>query len=60
MGQSISIRWLSFQQLKPWTFERLQQSTLNSIVTQEPKQPPFTKNGLLDYTIELVMHEDEV
>ena len=42
------------------SFNRLQQSTLDSIVTQEPKQPLFTTNGLFDYLIEFVVHEDEV
>ena len=38
----------------------LYQSSLDSIVSREPKKPPFTKRGLLDYIIQLIVCEDEV
>ncbi|KAF8799820.1 hypothetical protein BYT27DRAFT_7217371 [Phlegmacium glaucopus] len=37
----------------------LHQSNLDSIITREPRQPPFTTNGLMDYIVELVVREDE-
>jgi hypothetical protein len=36
------------------------QSSLDSIVSVEPRRPPFTTQGLLDYVVELVVCEDEV
>ena len=30
------------------------------MVTREPKQPPFTTAGLLDYIIEMIVSEDKV
>ena len=33
---------------------------MDSIVSHEPKQPPFTTRGLLDYIVELIVCEDEV
>jgi hypothetical protein len=36
------------------------QSSLDSIVNREPKKPPFTTCGLLDYLVELIVCEDEV
>ena len=38
---------------------RLQQSNLDQVVRREPKQPPFTVSGLLDYIVELIVFEDE-
>ena len=38
----------------------LYQSSLDSIVSHEPKKPPFTKCGLLDYIVQLIVCEDEV
>jgi hypothetical protein len=38
----------------------LLQSSLDSIVTREPKRPPFTTHGLVDYIVQLVVCEDEV
>ena len=38
----------------------MHQSNLDGVVTREPKQPPFTTAGLLDYIVELVVCEDEV
>jgi hypothetical protein len=39
---------------------RLLQSSLDSIISREPKPPPFTAQGLLDYIVELIVCEDEV
>ena len=33
---------------------------LDSMVTREPKQPPFTTAGLLDHIVEMIVAEDEV
>src|ERR1700743_1974404 len=38
---------------------RLQQTNLDQVVRREPKQPPFTVPGLLDYIVELIVFEDE-
>jgi hypothetical protein len=38
---------------------RLQQTSLDSVITREPKQPPFTVPGLLDFIIEMVVFEDK-
>ena len=33
---------------------------LNLMITREPKQPPFTTAGLLDYIIKMIVSEDKV
>jgi hypothetical protein len=38
----------------------LTQTSLMGVVTREPKGPVFTNVGLLNYTIELIICEDEV
>jgi hypothetical protein len=40
--------------------DRLLQSSLDSIVTREPRRPPFTTRGLLDFIVQLIVCEDEV
>ncbi|KAM6489570.1 hypothetical protein JOM56_014989, partial [Amanita muscaria] len=35
------------------------QTTLDGVVTRQPRPPAFTTDGLLDYIIELVVSEDE-
>lgn len=37
----------------------LTQTSLDSVVTCEPKGPPFTNAGLLDYIVEFIVCEDE-
>jgi len=37
-----------------------EQGTLNGNVVVQPRVPPFTSAGLLDYIVELVVCEDEV
>jgi hypothetical protein len=39
---------------------RLKQTNLDLVITREPKQPPFTVPGLLDYIIEMIILADEV
>jgi hypothetical protein len=36
------------------------QGTLDSAIVVQPRMPPFTTAGLLDYIIELVVSEDKV
>jgi ligand-binding sensor protein len=36
------------------------QGTLDSVVTKQPRTPPYTSAGLLDYIVELVVSEDDV
>jgi hypothetical protein len=36
------------------------QGTLDNVVTKQPRTPPFTSAGLLDYIVELVVFEDDV
>jgi hypothetical protein len=36
------------------------QGTLDNVITKQPRVPPFTPAGLLDYIIELVVSEDNV
>jgi hypothetical protein len=36
------------------------QGTLDSIVTKQPRAPPFSSAGLMDYLVELVVSEDDV
>ena len=36
------------------------QGTLDGAVVAQPRVPPFTTAGLLDYIVELVVCEDEV
>ncbi|KAF8240607.1 hypothetical protein L208DRAFT_1231518 [Tricholoma matsutake] len=38
----------------------LLQSSWDSIVSREPKQPLFTTKGLLDYIVKLIVCKDEV
>jgi hypothetical protein len=38
----------------------LTQTSLEGVVTREPRMPAFTNAGLLDYIIELVICEDKV
>jgi hypothetical protein len=40
--------------------DRLLQSSLDSIVSREPKRPPFTTRGLMDYIVQVIVCEDEV
>jgi hypothetical protein len=46
------------QAIPPDCKDRVQQQTLDASLM--PKIPEFTKSGLMDYTIELIMSEDEV
>jgi hypothetical protein len=39
---------------------RLKQGSLDGIVTCHQRAPTFTKDGLIDYIIELIVCEDEV
>ena len=36
------------------------QSTLDGSITRQPRAPPFTSLGMLDYLVELVVSEDDV
>jgi hypothetical protein len=36
------------------------QGTLDGTVTRQPRTPPFTTAGLIDYVVELVVSEDDV
>ena len=36
------------------------QGSLDDIVTRQPRAPPFSTTGLLDYLVELVVCEDKV
>lgn len=36
------------------------QGTLDSIITKQPRTPPFSTLGLLDYLVELVVSKDDV
>lgn len=36
------------------------QGTLDNVVTTQPRTPPFTSAGLLNYIVELVVNEDDV
>ena len=38
----------------------LSQGSLDDIVTHQPRAPPFSTDGLLDYLVELVVCEDKV
>jgi hypothetical protein len=38
----------------------LSQGSLDDIVTHQPRTPPFSTDGLLDYLVELVVCEDKV
>ena len=38
----------------------MKQGTLDRIIVQEPRIPPFTTAGLLDYVVELIVSEDNV
>ena len=40
--------------------DQLLQSSLDSIVTREPRRPPFTTRGLMDYLVRFIVCEDEV
>jgi hypothetical protein len=40
--------------------DRSFQSSLDSIVTREPRRPPFTTRGLMDFIVQLIVCEDEV
>ena len=40
--------------------DQLLQSSLDSIVTCEPKRPQFTTRSLMDYIVQLIVCEDEV
>src|ERR1700761_2000279 len=51
---------LSFVQLINTLLCSLTQTSLDGVVTREPKMPAFTKAGLFDYIIELIICEDEV
>lgn len=36
------------------------QGSLDNIVTRQPRAPPFSADGLVDYLVELVVCEDKV
>lgn len=36
------------------------QGTLDGTITQQPRIPPFSTSGFLDYVVELVVSEDDV
>jgi hypothetical protein len=38
----------------------VRQGTLDGTITKQPRVPPFTAAGLLDYIVELVVTEDNV
>lgn len=51
----------------PWALQRvsdptdhLLQSSLDSIVSCEPKRPPFTMHGLMDYIVQVIICENKV
>jgi len=48
------------QQLLTTISSSLTQSTLDGVVSTQPRVPQFTTAGLLDYIVELVVCEDEV
>jgi hypothetical protein len=38
----------------------LSQGSLDDVVTRQPRAPPFSTDGLVDYLVELVVCEDKV